>query len=100
MLSFFHHAEKTKSWFEIKVRALLGPEEGDDKSIVLRGRQVRRTEEGIEYEAEPKHRKWIMEHFGFDEESSLLVFNGEKDWRKEEEWEEEELPAEEDRGSC
>ena len=29
-----------------------------------------------------------MEHFGFDEESSGLVFNGEKDWRKEEEWEE------------
>ena len=87
--------EKMKTWFEIKVKALLGPEEGDDKSIVLLGRQVRWTAEGIEYEADPKHRKLIMEHFGFDDESSHLVFNGEKDWRKEEAWEEEELPAEE-----
>ena len=59
-----------KSWFEIKVRALLGPEEGDDKSIVLLGRQARWTTEGIEYEADPKHRK-----LGFDDESSHLVFN-------------------------
>ena len=88
-------AEKMKSWFELKVRALLGPEEGDDKSIVLPGRQVRRTAEGIEYEADPKHRKLIMEHFGFDDESSHLVSNGQKDWSKEEAWEEEELPAEE-----
>ena len=49
---------------------------------------MRWTAGGIEYEASPKHRKLIMEHFGFDEESSGLVFNGEKDWRKEEEWEE------------
>ena len=76
-------AEKMKSWFEIKVRALLGPEEGDDKSIVLLARHVRWTAEGIEYEADPKHRKLIMEHFGFDDESSHLVFNGGKDWRKE-----------------
>ena len=88
-------AEKMKSWFEIKVRALLRPEEGDDKSIVSLGRHVGWTEEGIEYEADPKHSKLIMEHFGFDDESSHLVFNGEKDWRKEEAWEEEELPAEE-----
>ena len=41
--------EKMKgSWFEIKVTALLGPEEGDDKSIGLLGRQVRRTADGIE----------------------------------------------------
>ena len=83
------------SWFEIKVRALLGPEEGDDKSIVLLGRQVRWTAESIEYEADPKHRKLIMEHFGFDEETNHFVFCCEEDWRKEEEWEEEELPAEE-----
>ena len=29
-----------------------------------------------------------MEHFGFDEESSGLVLTGEKDWKKEQEWEE------------
>ena len=30
-----------KSWFEIKVRAMLGPEEKDDKEVVLLGRVVR-----------------------------------------------------------
>ena len=57
--------EKMTSWFEIKVRGLLGPEEGDDKHVVILGRHVRWTAEGIQYEADPKHRKLIMEHFGF-----------------------------------
>ena len=47
---------------------------------------MRWTAEGIEYEADPEHRKLIMEHFGFDDESSHFVFNGEKDRRKEEAW--------------
>ena len=34
-------SEKMKSWFEIKVRALLGPDEGDDKHVVILGRHVR-----------------------------------------------------------
>ncbi len=75
-----------RSWFEINVRATLRSEEGDDKHVVILGRHVRWTEKGIEYEADPKHRKLIMDHFGFDEDSSYLVFNGEKDWRKEEAW--------------
>ena len=77
--------EKMQSWFEVKVRALLRPEDGDDKHAIILGRHVRWTAGGIEYEADPKHRKLIMEHFGFDEESSGLIFNEEKDWMKEEE---------------
>ena len=68
---------------------MIGARGGDTKHVVILGRHVRWTADGIEYEADPKHRKLILEHFGFDEESSHLVFNGEKDWRKEEEWEEE-----------
>ena len=68
------------------MKALLGPDEGDDKHVVILGRHVRWTADGIEYEADPKkHSKMIMEHFGFYEVSSGLVFNGEKDWKKEEE---------------
>eukprot|EP00973_Karenia_brevis_P039316 5428927-Karenia_brevis.AAC.1 len=29
-----------ESWFEIKVRAILGPEETDDKEVVILGRLV------------------------------------------------------------
>ena len=32
--------EKMKSWFEIEVMALLGPDEGDYKHVVILGRHV------------------------------------------------------------
>ena len=75
-------ADVMRSWFAIKVRALPGPDEGDDKHVVILGRHARWTADGIEYEADPKHRKLIMEHFGFDVDSSGLVINCEKDWKK------------------
>eukprot|EP00973_Karenia_brevis_P013871 1881496-Karenia_brevis.AAC.1 len=56
-----------ESWFEIKVRAGLGPEEKDDEEVILLGRLVRSTLEGIEYEAGPKHRSIILEYFGLNE---------------------------------
>eukprot|EP00973_Karenia_brevis_P071705 9963982-Karenia_brevis.AAC.1 len=55
-----------ESWFEIKVRAVLGPEEKDDKEVTILGRFVRWTDEGIEYEADPKHRSIILEYLGFN----------------------------------
>ena len=30
-----------KSWFEVKVRAMLGPDDKDDKEVVLLGRIMR-----------------------------------------------------------
>eukprot|EP00973_Karenia_brevis_P052470 7290429-Karenia_brevis.AAC.1 len=49
-----------ESWFEIKMRAILGPQRGDDKDVVILGIVVRWKEEGIAYEADPKHRKIIL----------------------------------------
>ncbi len=83
------------SWFEIKVRAVLGPEEKDEKEVVILGRTVRWKDWGIEYEADPKHRKMILEYFGFGEGSRPLVYNGAKDWKPDEEWEKEPLGDEE-----
>ena len=37
-----------EKWFEIKVRAILGPEEGDDKEVIILGRTVRWQPWGIE----------------------------------------------------
>eukprot|EP00973_Karenia_brevis_P047853 6641236-Karenia_brevis.AAC.1 len=79
-----------KSWFEIKVRAVLGPEEKDDKEVTILGRLVKRTEEGIEYEADPKHRRLVMEYFGFNEKSKRIGMNGDRE-DKVEEWEKEYL---------
>ena len=76
-----------KGWFEVKVRARLGPDLGDDKVVVILGRIVRWTDRGIEYEADPKHRKLILEYFGFDEGSKSLSVNGsvEEDRERDEE---------------
>eukprot|EP00973_Karenia_brevis_P020156 2766133-Karenia_brevis.AAC.1 len=77
-----------KSWFEIKVRAVLGPEEGDDKEVTILGRWVKWTEECIESEADPKHRRLILEYFGFNEKTKPIGVNGDRE-DKVEEWEEE-----------
>eukprot|EP00973_Karenia_brevis_P062282 8662628-Karenia_brevis.AAC.1 len=83
-----------ESWFEVKVRAVLGPEEKDDKEVTILGRLVRWTFEGIEYEADPKHRSIILEYFGFNEKAKPGTMNGDKEDRVEE-WEEEFLGKEE-----
>ena len=54
-----------ESWFEIKVRGVLGPDPGDQKEVTILGRKVVWGEGGITYEADPKHRELILECFGF-----------------------------------
>eukprot|EP00973_Karenia_brevis_P076822 10668793-Karenia_brevis.AAC.1 len=77
-----------KSWFEIKVRAVLGPEEGDDKEVTILGRSVRWTNEGIEYEADPKHRRLILKYCGFNEKTKSIGVNGDREDKVEEQEEE------------
>ena len=71
--------EKISSWFEVKVRARLGPEPQDDKQAVLLGRIVKVTEEGFECEADPRHREVIVKEFGFDENTKGAVTAGSKE---------------------
>eukprot|EP00973_Karenia_brevis_P084068 11664326-Karenia_brevis.AAC.1 len=65
-----------RSWFEIKVRAILGPEEHDDKEVVILGRLVTWKEDFIEYEADPKHRRKILQYFGFEGNTQAGGVNG------------------------
>ena len=74
----------SRSWFDIKVQAILGEDSGDDKEVTILGRIVRWTDNGIEFEADPKHRRLIMDTFRFKEDSRGLVNNGEKDVGREE----------------
>ena len=55
----------------------LGPDPKDDKEVVILGRIVKYRKWGITYEADPKHRRLLMERFGFDEKSKGLAGNGE-----------------------
>eukprot|EP00973_Karenia_brevis_P074336 10328040-Karenia_brevis.AAC.1 len=71
--------ELMKSCLEIKVRAVLGPDPKDDKQVTILGRIVRWVEEGIEEEADPKHRKIILEYFGFNSKTKPILMNGDKE---------------------
>ena len=64
-----------RKWFEIRIRAVLGPEEKDDKDVVILGRVVRWKEWGVESEADSRHRKVLAEFFGFTEESAAAALN-------------------------
>eukprot|EP00973_Karenia_brevis_P030247 4169084-Karenia_brevis.AAC.1 len=75
-----------EEWYEIKVRAILCPEISDDKEVVILGKIVRWTDQGIEYEAEPKHRRIVLEDFDFSDDSKSLSINGDRE-DKIEEWE-------------
>ena len=68
-----------KTWFEIKVRAILGPEEKDDKEVVILGRKVIWGRDNITYEADEKHREKILEYFGMGKGTRALSTNGEKE---------------------
>jgi hypothetical protein len=68
------------SWFDIKVRGMMGDDESDTKEIVILNRIVKWTKLGIEYEADPKHRRIILEYFGLDRDSRrVLSSNGDKE---------------------
>eukprot|EP00973_Karenia_brevis_P012802 1738798-Karenia_brevis.AAC.1 len=67
------------SWFEIKVRAVLCPEDKDDKEVTMLGRLVRWTDEGREYEADPKHRSIILEYFGLNSKTKPSGVNGDRE---------------------
>jgi hypothetical protein len=65
-----------KGWYELKVKARLGEEEGDDKETDILGRRVRCNGAGFEYEADPRHREKILEALGLDERSKGLSVSG------------------------
>ena len=71
--------QEINGWFEVKVRARLGPDPQDDKWAILLGRIVTVNEKGFEYEADPRHREIILKEFGFDEHTHGAVMAGSKD---------------------
>ena len=58
-----------EEWYQIKVKAVLGPEAGDDKEAVVLGRVVRWTADGVEYEADPRVAKRVIEAVGLKQDS-------------------------------
>ena len=67
-----------KSWFEVKVRGRLGPDEKDDKEIIILGRTVTWDKDGIRIVADKKHAEAIKKYCGLDENSKGLGSPGKK----------------------
>jgi hypothetical protein len=65
-------SKRMAEWYEVKVRALLGPEAGDDKEITILNRTVRWKTNEIEYEADRKHAVKIWESVGLKADSRGL----------------------------
>ena len=53
-----------EEWYEIKFRGIMGSGLEDIKEVVILGRLLRWTDEGLEYEADGKHREELMKAMG------------------------------------
>ena len=92
-----------KEWYEIKDRGIMGSGKGEIREVKILGRTVRWTDEGIEYEADEKHREELMKRTGLKTESKAVVGPAAKDAGDGEGEEDEELAGDEKaefRGCC
>jgi len=65
-------AKEMKEVYELKVRAILGDEPGDDRAVTILNRRIEWAEEGIRYEADPRHVEELTKFFGLKEDSNGL----------------------------
>ena len=65
--------------YEIKIRGRLGPDEKDIKRIDILGRILELEKWGCSWKADPRHRKLVLQHFGFDNSTKHLQTNGVKE---------------------
>ena len=68
-----------KKWFEVKVRGRLGEDANDQKEMEILGRTITWTSKGLRMQADKKHRKRVLDYFGFNGGSRSLTANGEKE---------------------
>jgi hypothetical protein len=64
--------KQMKTWYDIKVRGVLGDRGADDHEVTILNRKLTWTEGCIEYEADDKHARIITEEFGLTSESKGL----------------------------
>ena len=65
--------QKMREWYDIKDRGIMGSSVNEIKEVTILGRTVRWTAEGIEYEADEKHRKELLKEEGLVEQSKAVV---------------------------
>lgn len=65
-------AAKMAEWYDIKVRAVMGPGRDDDKEVRILNRLVKWKADKITYEADDKHAARVMYELGFDDSTKGL----------------------------
>ena len=66
-------AGKMAEWWDMKLRGIMGSAADEVKEMTILGRSVRWTEQGIEYEADEKHRVEVLKAEKLGEESKGVV---------------------------
>ena len=56
-----------KQKYEVKIRGRLGPGQKDVQEIDILGRVLKYESWGCTWQADPRHRKMILTHFGFND---------------------------------
>ena len=64
---------KMQKWYEIKDRGIMGSGFNEIRRVTILGRTVTWTAEGIEYEADEKHRKTMMKNTELEEDSKAAA---------------------------
>ena len=65
--------KEMKSWYDLKARATLGGEPGDDVAVTILNRLVTWTNGKLTYEADPKHAQLVCQAEGLDPGSKGLT---------------------------
>jgi hypothetical protein len=60
-------------WYDIKDRGIMGSGNGEIKVVTILGRTVRWTREGLEYEADGKHRRELLKRLGLNDGAKAVV---------------------------
>ncbi len=62
-----------KEWYDIKDRGIMGSGHDEIKVVTILGRTVRWTIEGLEYEADGKHRGELLKRLGLESGAKAVV---------------------------
>ena len=68
-----------KDNYEVKIRGPLGPSSEDVQEIDILGRILKYEAWGCSWQADPRHRKMILEHFGFNHLTKAVTTTGVKE---------------------
>ena len=66
-----------RSWYDLKLRAVIGDDEGDDNEVTILNRTLRHVGDGLEYHADEKHEAEIRAECGIGIDSKSRKPRGE-----------------------